>query len=392
VSDSAPADGAPWIATCARGLEEILEREAVAAGLTVAGRETGGVAFRGDTTACLIANWRLRTANRVLAELASWPAADEQALYGGARSLVLDGAGTTAGLPLALAPGELLRPERTFALAATSSRSALRDTRWIALRVKDGLVDAQRERFGRRASVARERPDLPLRLRLRDDRATLLVDTSGDPLDRRGYRIESTAAPLREQLAAAAVLASGWDGRGPVVDPMCGSGTLLAEAGAIALGLPPNRLRTGWAFERLPGFEHAALERVRAAALPCPGPDVRLLGVDRDPAAVAAARRNLAAAGLAERARLEVGDAFAFEPPAGPGLLAVNPPHGERLAAAPDQWRRLGDLLKQRYRGWRAVVLAGGGDLGKHLGLKPARRIPVWNGPLEARILIFDLW
>jgi putative N6-adenine-specific DNA methylase len=120
---------------------------------------------------------------------------------------------------------------------------------------------------------------------------------------------------------------------------------------------------------------------------------VKLLGVDRDASAVAAARRNLDTAGLAERCQVHAGDAFEYEPPAGPGLVAINPPYGERLGGAgAEAWRRLGDLLKQRYRGWRAVVLAGGEGLGKHLGLKPVRRIPVWNGPVEARILVLALW
>ena len=382
--DSAPWSAATprrWAAICARGLEEILEREARAAGLAVETAEAGGVAFRGTLADGLRANWRLRTANRVLLELASWPAPDDEALYRGARELL---AGELAGL---------LGPERTFSVAATSGRSRVRDTRWVALKVKDGLVDGQRARFGERASVDRIDPDLALRVRLFEDRATLLADSSGEPLDRRGYRLETTAAPVREQLAAAAVLASGWDGLGPVVDPMCGSGTLLAEAGAIALGLAPNRLRARWAFERLPGFERAAFERLRAEPFPAPGPAVRLCGRDLDAQAVAAARRNLEAAGLGDRARIDLGDAFAFEPPPGPGLVAVNPPYGERLGAEGDAaWRRLGDLLKQRYRGWKAIVLAGGEGLGKHLGLKPVRRIPVRNGPLEARILVLDLW
>lgn len=370
-----------WVAICARGLEEILEREARAAGLAVEASEAGGVAFRGALADGLRANWRLRTANRVLLELASWPAADDDALYRGARELL---AGELA---------VLLEPGRSFSIAATSGRSLVRDTRWIALKVKDGLVDGQRARFGARASVDRDDPDLALRVRLHADRATLLVDTSGEPLDRRGYRLETTAAPVREQLAAAAVLASGWDGRGPVVDPMCGSGTLLAEAGAIALGLAPNRLRARWAFERLPGYDAQRFERIRAEPFPVPGPDVHLFGIDHDAQAIAAARRNLAAAGLAERAQVEAGDAFAFEPPPGPGLVAINPPYGERLGGSDDAaWRELGDLLKQRYRGWKAVVLAGGEGLGKQLGLKPVRRIPVRNGPLEARILVLDLW
>lgn len=366
-----------WIATCARGLEETLLAEVKALGLAAAGVDVGGVRFDGDLAAGVRGNWRLRSANRVLLELASWPAPDDQALYAGARAL----------------QHPWLVPDRTFAIHATSSRSRVRDTRWVALKVKDGLVDAQRERFGRRASVERDWPDLALRVRLYDDQATLLVDTTGEPLDRRGYRVESTAAPLREQVAAAAILASGWDGRGPVVDPMCGSGTLLAEAASIALGLPPNRLRALWAFEQLPGFEPALFARIRSEPIPAPGPDVRLFGVDHDRSAIAAAARNLEAAGLHGRSLLAVGDGFDFEPPPGPGLLAINPPWGERLTDVDiAAWRRLGDLLKQRYRGWKAVVLAGGEGLGKHLGLRPIRRIPVRSGPLEARILVFELW
>jgi 23S rRNA (guanine2445-N2)-methyltransferase len=371
-----------WIATCARGLEEILEGELRRHGFAVRESGPGGVIFAGDLTAGIRANWRLTTANRILLEVASWPAPDDAALYDGARRLV------TAGGP----GSRWLGPERTFAVLATTSRSALRDTRWIALKVKDGIVDGQRERYGRRASIDRERPDLSLRLRLHGDRATLLVDTSGEPLDRRGYRLESTAAPLREQLAAAALLATGWDGRGPVVDPMCGSGTFLAEAGAIALGLAPNRLRDDWAFARLPGFDPRRFAEIRAEPLAAPDPAVRLFGYDLDPRAVAAARRNLTAAGLAAHCRIERGDAFEVEPPEGPGLIAVNPPYGERLAQTADQWRRLGDLLKSRYRGWRAAIVAGDEDLGRHLGLRPARRIPIRNGPLEARILVVELW
>jgi len=431
------AGGARWVATCAAGLEEILEREAAEQGLVIEGREVGGVVFRGGLADAVRANWRLRTANRVLAELASWPAPDDEALYRGAYRLVAGARATTPGIlrfePEAPAPrkagkvpaegrparsaaaetghepspfslpeafptkdpgtlANLLHPSRTFAITATASRSKLRDTRWIALKVKDAIADAQRARWGRRASVERRDPDLALRVRLHGDHATLLVDTSGEPLDRRGYRLETTEAPLREQLAAAAILASGWDGTGPVVDLFCGSGTLLAEAGALALGLAANRLRARWGFERLPGWDPAILDAVRAEPLPAPGPGVALHGVDLDPQALAAARRNLAAAGLAERVALHEGDGLAFDPPAGPGLVVANPPWGERLEEGTELWRRLGDRLKQSYRGWRAVIVAGGPDRGKHLGLRPARRIPVRSGPLEVRLLVLELW
>jgi len=375
--------GSSWrlVATCARGLEEVVAGELRGLGIEIEATTAGGVSFRGDFATAMRANWRLRAANRVALELAGWPAADGDALYRGTFELVASGRFD-----------QLFDPGRRFAVAATAARSALRDTRWVALRVKDGLVDAQRQRFGRRSDVARRDPDLALRLRLVDDRATLLVDTSGDPLDRRGYRRETTAAPLREQLAAAALLASGWNGHGPIVDPMCGSGTLLAEAGAIARGLAPNRLRHRWGFASLPWYSEPAWSSIVAEPLPAPDPAARLHGLDLDPGAVAACRRNLAAAGLADAAEIREGDAFAVPPPAGPGLLTVNPPYGERLASTPEAWRRLGDRLKHAYGGWKAIVLAGAPDFGKHLGLRPARRIPFWNGPLEGRILVLDLW
>jgi putative N6-adenine-specific DNA methylase len=386
-----------WIATCGRGLESFLELELGELGIPLSAtspREAGGVAFDGSFADGLRANWRLRTANRVLVELASWPAADNDQLYSGARALVesapdaflkRDGGAT---LPLA----ELFSPDRTFSIQATSSHSAIRDTRWIAMKTKDGIVDAQRERFQARSDIERSSPDVALRLRLFHDRATLLLDTSGEPLDRRGYRVSSTAAPLREQLAAAALLASGWNGRGPVVDLMCGSGTFLAEAGAIAQGLAPNRLRNLWAFERLPGFDRELWRTIRNEPIPAPDREVRMIGVDIAREAIVASQRNLAAAGLLGQTDLVEGDAFAFDPPAGPGLVVANPPHGERLPDSPELWKELGDTLKKKYAGWKAVVFAGGATQGKLLGLKPTRRIPVWNGPLEARVLVLDLW
>jgi putative N6-adenine-specific DNA methylase len=199
-------------------------------------------------------------------------------------------------------------------------------------------------------------------------------------------------APLREQLAAACVLASGWDGRGPVVDPMCGAGTLLIEAAWFALGWPAGRLRRHWAFERLPGYDPAAFTAILQEPLPVPGPGVRLFGNDLSAEALAAARANLERANLLERATLTCGDAREVQPPAAPGLVVVNPPHGERLDTDAERWRALGDLLKQRFKGWKAAVLAGGADRGKHIGLRPRRRIPVMNGPLEGRILLFDLY
>lgn len=376
------------IATCALGLEEFLAAELGELGASGIRRGRGAVAFSGGWEDCWRANWRLRTANRVLVELGGWNGSDGEALAAGAEALVLrrdlgwDG----------VAAGALFDPRRTLALRASASASRLRDTRWVALKVKDGLVDGQRRRFGRRSSVRRKSPDLPLRVWLSRDRATLLLDTSGESLDHRGYRVATVEAPVREQLAAACVLAAEWDGRGPVVDPMCGSGTLLAEAASFALGRAPGVFRRGWACERLPGFDRARWEAIRNEAIEAPGPRVKLYGIDSSLDAIRAARANLGKAGLGGHAILKRHDAFDYEPPRGPGLFLVNPAYGERLEEEPGQWRRLGDLLKKRYTGWRAVVLAGGETRGKSIGLRPKRRIPVKNGPLEARILVFDLY
>jgi 23S rRNA G2445 N2-methylase RlmL len=397
------------VATCASGLEELLDGELEALGAAARERQRGAVRFAGGWRDCWRANWRLRTANRVLVELAAWPAADGAALAAGARAVAAGRAApreNADGVEIAAAPdldlAALLHPDRSFAIQATATGSHIRDTRWAALSAKDGLVDGQRDRWGRRADVDRESPDLQLRLRLHADRATLLLDTSGEPLDRRGYRLLSTTAPVRESLAAACILAAGWDSRGAVVDPMCGSGTLLVEAGWLALGIPPGSLRprdqggAGWAFERLPGFDAEGFAAVRAEPLPAPGPGVQLVGNDRSAEALRAARASLEHAGLRQRAQLTRGEAADCRPPAGrglsPGLVVLNPPYGERAAADTGHWRGLGDLLKNHFQGWRAVVLAGGEGLGKHIGLRPRRRLPVKNGPLDARILVFDLF
>jgi putative N6-adenine-specific DNA methylase len=378
------------VATCVLGLEEILEAELHGLGARDVERQRGAVSFTGDWRDCWRANWRLRTANRVLVELASWEARDGGEIAAGARSLISGRMGPRlrrGGLDAA----SLFHPDRSFAIQATSTASEVRDTRWAALSLKDGLVDGQRDRWGRRSDVDRKKPDLHLRLRLHRDIATLLLDTSGEPLDRRGYRAVSAAAPVREQIAAACVLASGWDGRGPVVDPMCGSGTLLIEAAWFALGWPPGRLRRHWAFERLPGYDAEAFTALLQEPLLVPGPNVRVQGNDVSAEALAAARANLERANLLDRAALTRGDAFTFDPPEGLGLVLVNPPHGERLQTDADRWRALGDLLKQRFKGWKAAVLAGE-DRGKSIGLRPSRRIPVMNGPIEGRILVFDLY
>ena len=331
------------VATCAKGLEGLLRAE------LGRGREgVGAVDFEGSWDDVEHYNRWLRTANRILVEVGGWRASRQEDLYQGAFRATLK--------------SDALHPDRSFSLHATSSASNLVGS-MVMLTVKDAIVDAQRKKYGRRANVDRDNADLQLRLRLHRNRATLLLDASGEPLDRRGYRHVTTEAPCRENLAAAMVLfANPPEDTTLVVDPMCGSGTLLAEAGAILGRIPSQRLRYGM---RGPMPEH-----------------LTLIGGDIERSAVAAARENLTVAGF-ESARLAVRDAFTWDPPPGPGLLLVNPPYGERL-------ERVGDLdaLLDRYPGYLAALL-----LGEDMSLRrrPAGVLRVNNGPLNARIAVFEL-
>jgi len=189
------------IATCPLGFEEFLEDELTRLGVSDCRREKGAVTFVGSWEDVQRANWRLRTANRVLVELARWDGSSAESLAAGAGKLV-EGSRSWEGLRAA----ELFDPRRTLVIRATSAGSQIRDTRWVGLKVKDGIVDAQRRRFGRRASIDKVNPHVRLRVWLSRDRATLLLDTSGEPLDRRGYRVVTSEAPVRENLAAVLVM------------------------------------------------------------------------------------------------------------------------------------------------------------------------------------------
>jgi putative N6-adenine-specific DNA methylase len=381
------ADELSLVVTCGLGLEEFVETELEQLGFAATERQQGAVRCQGSWQDCWRANFWLRTANRVLVELADYPAYDGDSLYQGAADFFASDRRIGG-----MSSQDLLRPERTLMIRASSNRSEVTDTRWIGLRTKDGLVDAQRKRYRKRSDIERRWPDIALRVWLQSDHATLLLDTSVEPLDRRGYRTQTVSAPVREQLAAACVLASGWQGGGPVVDPMCGSGTLLIEAAWFAARLAPGNLRKRWAFERFPSFDREAFQKIREAAQGANGQRPQLVGVDNDLEAVKACQNNMEQARLADTAKIRLGDAFEIEPPSEPGLVLINPAYGVRLEESPEQWRRLGDLLKQRFAGWTAVVLAGGGSRGKHIGLRPKRRIPVRNGPIDARILVFELY
>ena len=369
-----------FFATSAKGLEEVLADELRALGASNVLPGTGGVHFHGRPAdgyrACL---W-LRTANRVLQPLASFPCQSAEQLYEEVRSI----------------PWEAhLTPAMTLALDASVRDSALTHSRYVALKGKDAIVDRLRDVYGRRPDVDPGSPDLPVNLHLSNNHCTVSLDLAGEGLHRRGYRLERTAAPLRETLAAGLVLLSGWDGTTPFVDPMCGSGTLPIEAALIATRTAPGLARS-FAFQKWPEFEARSWQALRDEAHQLRRPAAApIVGADRDPRALKSARDNAARQTSAAAITWTRADFALLAPPPGPGTLLVNPPYGERLPGAEELetlYRSIGDTFKQRWTGWTAWLFTGNLTAAKRIGLKATRRIPLWNGPLECRLLKYELY
>lgn len=370
----------PYFASTARGLEEVLAGELQRLGVRQVTVAAGGVHFTGSRAdgyrACL---W-LRTANRVLQPVGAFDCRNADELYQG-----------VYGIPWE----EYLTPAMTLALDASVRDSALTHSRFVALKGKDAIVDRLRDRLGRRPDIDPAAPDLPVNLHLAGNRCTASLDLAGAGLHRRGYRLERTAAPLRETLAAGLLLLSGWDGTTPFVDPMCGSGTLPIEAFLLASDTAPGLAR-GFAFQAWPGFDARSWQALRDEAHRRRQPPATPIhGADRDPRALAAARDNAARQAGADTITWTRCEFARLAPPAGSGTLLLNPPYGERLkgeGALDLFYRSIGDTLKQRWTGWTAWLLTGNLEAAKRVGLKATRRIPLWNGPLECRLLKYELY
>lgn len=343
--------------------------------------ETGGVRFRGALADCYRANLWLRTANRVLLFLAEFPCTTPQELYDGVRSIRWN---------------DFLGPDMTLAVDCTVRDSAITHSGFAALKTKDAIVDTIRDRHGRRPNVDTANPDLRINIRLFRNRCTVSLDSSGVPLDRRGYRLARREAPLRENLAAALVLLTGWDASVPLIDPMCGSGTIPIEAAMIAARRAPGIGNRTFGFSRWPSFDSrlwtTVVEEAKAqalAALPSP-----VIGSDVSAAALATALQNARNAGVDRLVMWQKGDMLETEPPA-PGIILFNPPYGQRLGEVEELkqvYRQIGDFLKRRCTGCTAYILVGNLELAKFIGLKAARRIVLYNGPIECRLLKYDLY
>jgi len=366
-------------ATCTRGLEDVLASELRGLGAADAATGRGVVRFAGDWHSVARANLWLRSAMRVLVELASGDAATREALY---------------ELAAAVPWETWVEPGRTVAVSVAGQGTAFPSTAFAALVVKDALVDRIRARRGARPDVDRSDPDLRVWVHLAGDRAAVGVDGTGEPLSHRGYRPRGGPAPLAESLAAGILLVAGYDGEQPFLDPMCGTGTLAIEAALIATRSAPGRGRS-FACERWPEADAASLAALRAeaAARRRPAPEA-ISARDVDGRAVAATRANAAAAGVGECVSAARGEAGRLGPLAPGTVVVANPPYGVRLGGGEDLrtlYRELGETLRRQARGCTAWLLAGDRALLKEVPLRPSRRIVLFNGPIECRLVRYDI-
>jgi putative N6-adenine-specific DNA methylase len=383
---------------CAAGVEGFLADEVhrltgLAGDDLLTGR--GGVVVRGSWREAMRLNLHSRLAQRVLVQLSHTPYRNEQDLYEAASGVAWE---------------IWFTRKETFKVEITAQHSPLKSLNFAALKIKDAVADRFRDKSGERPNVDTQWPDVRVYAHLTSDSATLYIDTSGEPLFKRGWREDKGEAPLKETLAAAMIAASGWDGTMPLYDPCCGSGTIVIEAAQVACNIAPGQLRR-FGFEKLlPYQEHVwkalweeAKAQQRAPTAPVFGSDVAHRMVDF-------AQRNAQRAGVAEVVQLRGGDALQRMPPSDvPGVMLVNPPYGERIETAGvagrsrggreraegddggDFFNQLAAHWKKNFPGWTAWLLTPDLKLPSRMRLKESRRVPMWNGPIECRLFRFDM-
>ena len=364
-----------YFATCPRGLEAPLASELERCGALALEAVPGGVAFRGDIGACYRANLESRIGTRVLLRLARAPYRNEREVYEAAYGVRWH---------------DWFEASRSIRVDVTATRSPLKSLEFITLKIKDALCDRFRAERGRRPDVDTRTPEVRVAAYLDAREVTLYLDTSGDPLYKRGYRAGAGGAPLKENLAAGILALSAWQPHEPLLDPMCGSGTLVIEAAMIALDIAPGSRRR-FGFERLSRHDAPLWQRLREAAHARENRSrpSAIYGSDVSGAELSMAHRNLVNSGLESAVTLSKVDALDALAPSPHGVLVANPPYGVRMGEEPDLadfYPKLGDAMKRHFAGWRCYLFSGDPQLPRLIHLKATRRTPLYNGPLECRL------
>lgn len=370
-----------FFATTAKGLVEPLYNELETIGFKGLRKVPSGVEFETTWEGCYRANLHSRLASRILKPVLEFTAYQPEELYG----QILRHDFT-----------RYIKPSQTLAVDASVQESMMRDQRFVALKVKDAIVDQFREKFEVRPDVDRENPDLRIWVRAYKNKFHVSIDTSGDPLHERGYRKDAGEAPLKENLAAGLLSLAEWDEKTPLVDPMCGSGTILIEAALRASRIAPGTFRSRYAFQKFLNYDKETWEKVLDEAIEAEieEPELKFYGFDVDRRVLEKARANAKRAGVEHLIEFGRGPITTLKSPVESGLIITNPPYAVRLGDEDnvrDIYRDLSHTMKTEFKGWTAWILSGNKDLILDLKLKSTRRHFVFNGPIECRFLRYDI-
>jgi putative N6-adenine-specific DNA methylase len=368
--------------TCAKGISPFLKQELQALNFPVYSEMIAGVETEGVFDDTLLLNLSLRTGHRVLFPVKEFRAKNSDELYHALSGM----------------SWEDYIPENGY-LCVTSSvdNPTIKDSRYASLRCKDAIVDRIKEKRGRRPDSGPERERSVVHLYWKDEHGVMYLDTSGEPLSRRGYRKIPLSAPMQETLAAAVVLATGWNGSGNFINPMCGSGTLAIEAALIGLNRAPGLLRSNFGFIHIKGFSESLWNDLREQAKKKAKKSLagRIIATDIKPGAVEAAKKNATTAGVEHLIEFGVCDYADTPLPDGSGVIVMNPEYGERMgevAKLEETYKGIGDFFKQKCKGYRGYVFTGNPGLAKKVSLKPSRAIPFFNSGIECRLLEYELY
>ncbi|OKL41334.1 THUMP domain-containing class I SAM-dependent RNA methyltransferase [Pontibacter flavimaris] len=377
-----PTENFNIIVTTLSGLEEVLAEELQALDMEFVKVGNRAVSCSGNMRQLYEANLWCRTAIRILKPIRQFKALDEKSLYEQVQKTDWTG---------------IMDLSMTFAIDAVVSHSTFEHSLYVSQLTKDAIVDQFRAKTGERPSVDRIRPDVRLNLHMHDNVVTLSLDSSGDSLHRRGYRLQTNVAPLNEVLAAGIIALSGWDKKSPFIDPMCGSGTFLIEAALMAQNMAPGLFRRDpFGFEKWKDYNEQLFELVwnTAEAKAKSAPQAQIIGYDLDEDYVEAARNNIENAGLESMIRVEQANFFETQAPEGHGVVVMNPPYNERIQSDDINllYKQIGDTLKQSYQGYDAFVFTGNLEAAKNVGLRTSRRVPLYNGSIECRLLKYELY
>ncbi len=370
------------LVTCAKGIPPFLKQEILGLGFPVLSETIAGIETEGTLNDTMRLNLYLRTGHRVLFLLKEFTAVDADALYRAVSKISWE---------------NHIDEDGYFSVASSVDNPTIRDSRYANVVCKDAIADRMKERRGRRPDSGPAQDAVVVNLYWKETRCSLYLDTSGEPLSRRNYRKLPMAAPMQETLAAAVIMATGWNGGGHLVNPMCGSGTLAIEAALIALNRAPGLLRRNYGFMHLKGFNKPLFNQfiVEAKQRARPAPGCRLIATDINKEAVEAARKNAAAAGVEHLIEFGVSDYSATEVPEGGGIVIINPEYGERMGEVKELegvYEGVGDFFKQKCKGYKGYIFTGNMDLAKKVGLKAKKRTPFFNGRIECRLLEYELY